>query len=94
MALTTVPADWKSRMTITVEQYAAIINIGRNTAYEVVRAGEVGIMRQRGRILVCVPPLLRQLGIEEQRSVETAPPRKERFRRSRRAPAGSQRRAA
>src|SRR5262245_44772 len=53
-----VPEDWQSRMTITVDEYAQIVGIGRNTAYEAVRAGEVAVMRQRGRILVCVPPLL------------------------------------
>jgi hypothetical protein len=57
----TVPADWRSRATVTVPEYAAIIGIGRNTAYEAVRAGEVPVIRQRGRILVCVPALVRIL---------------------------------
>jgi hypothetical protein len=56
-----VPEDWRSRATVTVPQYAGIVGIGRNTAYEAVRAGEVAVIRQRGRILVCVPALLRQL---------------------------------
>jgi hypothetical protein len=56
------PADWRSRATVTVPQYAAIVGIGRNTAYEAARAGEVQTIKVRGRILVCVPALLRQLG--------------------------------
>jgi hypothetical protein len=46
---------------VTVPEYAAIVGIGRKTAYQAVRAGEVVVIRQRGRILVCVPTLLRQL---------------------------------
>ena len=56
-----VPADWRARATMTVPEYAAIVGIGRNTAYEAARAGEVDVIRVRGRILVCVPALLRQL---------------------------------
>jgi hypothetical protein len=80
-------------MTVTVDEYAAIIGIGRNTAYEAVRAGEVQVIRQRGRILVCVPPLLRQLGIGE-RPVEAVPPQIERFRRLRRVGRGQRAREA
>ena len=54
---------WRERMTITVPEYAEIVGVGRNTAYESVRAGEVTIIKVRGRILVCVPPLLRKLGM-------------------------------
>jgi excisionase family DNA binding protein len=55
-------AAWRERATITVPEYAAIMGVGRNTAYEAVRAGEVHTVRVRGRILVSVPALLRQLG--------------------------------
>jgi hypothetical protein len=54
---------WRERMTITVPEYAQIVGVGRNTAYESVRAGEVATIKVRGRILVCVPPLLRKLGM-------------------------------
>jgi excisionase family DNA binding protein len=57
-------SGWRDRATITVPEYAAILGIGRNTAYEAVRAGEVEVIRVRGRILVCVPALLRRLGGE------------------------------
>jgi hypothetical protein len=50
-------------MTITVAEYAQIVGVGRNTAYESARAGEVATIKVRGRVLVCVPPLLRKLGI-------------------------------
>jgi hypothetical protein len=54
--------DWRTRATITVPEYAQIVRIGRNTAYVAARAGEIPTIRVRGRILVCVPALLRQLG--------------------------------
>jgi hypothetical protein len=37
------------------------MGVGRNTAYEAARAGEIPTIKIRGRILVCVPALLRQL---------------------------------
>jgi shikimate 5-dehydrogenase len=56
------PADWQSRATVTVPEYAAIMRVARQTAYAAVQAGEVPTIKLRGRILVCVPALLRQLG--------------------------------
>jgi hypothetical protein len=54
-------SDWRLRMTITIPEYARIVGVGRNTAYGAARAGEVTTIKVRGRILVCVPPLLRKL---------------------------------
>jgi hypothetical protein len=36
---------WREQMTITVPEYAQIVGVGRNTAYESVRAGEVAPSR-------------------------------------------------
>jgi len=60
-----VQPAWRQRMTITVPEYAQLVGVGRNTAYESVRAGEVATIKVRGRILVCVPPLLRKLEIDK-----------------------------
>ena len=60
----TVPSDvtsWRDRATVSVDQYAAIVGVSRATAYAAVRAGEVATIRVRGRVLVCVQPLIRQL---------------------------------
>jgi excisionase family DNA binding protein len=57
----TLRADWRERMTITIPEYAQIVGVGRNTAYEAARHGEVPTIRVRGRVLVCVPALIRQL---------------------------------
>ncbi len=57
----TVPPDWRQRTTITVPEYAALMGVGRNTAYEAARAGEIVTLRIRGRVLVSVPALLRML---------------------------------
>ena len=46
---------------MTVPEYAAIMGIGRATAYEAARAGEIPTIRFRRRIVVPVPAIIRQL---------------------------------
>lgn len=58
-------SDWRNRMTISVQEFAEIMEVGRNTAYDAVRAGEVVTIKVRGRIRVCVAPLLKKLGAEK-----------------------------
>jgi hypothetical protein len=53
--------SWRDRATVSVDHYAAIVGVSRATAYAAVRAGEVATIRVRGRVLVCVQPLIRQL---------------------------------
>jgi hypothetical protein len=55
------PDDWKNDMTITVEEFAKIVNIGKVAAYECVRRGDVDSIRLGNSIRVCVQPLLRKL---------------------------------
>ena len=40
------------RRTFTVDEVATILGIGRNTAYEVCRNGEIPTIRVGGRILI------------------------------------------
>ena len=42
----------QGRLTFTVEEAARALGIGRNTAYEAVRTGELPCLRVGGRILV------------------------------------------
>lgn len=42
----------QDRLTFTVEEAAKVLGIGRNTAYEAVRTGEIPCLRVGGRILV------------------------------------------
>jgi len=56
-----VPIDWRERMTITIPEYARLVGVGRSTAYEAARAGEIATIKVRGRVLACVPALLRKL---------------------------------
>lgn len=44
--------DWRSRATITVEQAAPILGIGRSTAYALARADEIPTIRLGRRLLV------------------------------------------
>jgi hypothetical protein len=57
--------DWRRRATVTIPEYARIVGVSRSTAYAAARAGEVDVIRQRGRILVCVAPLVRRLALAE-----------------------------
>jgi len=57
--------DWREQMTITVDELAKILNVGRAAAYECVRKGEVDVIRIGASIRVCVAPLLKKLGAEK-----------------------------
>jgi excisionase family DNA binding protein len=48
--------------TISVEDAAKMLNIGRNQAYEAARTGQIPVLRIGKRILVLVEPLERMLG--------------------------------
>ena len=51
-------------LTVTVEQAADILGIGRSTAYELVRTGELSCIRLRRRIVVPVAHLAERLGVD------------------------------
>jgi excisionase family DNA binding protein len=51
--------------TITVEQAAQLLGIGRATGYEAARQGQLPVLRLGRRLLVPVPRLLALLGAEE-----------------------------
>jgi hypothetical protein len=53
--------EWRQRSTISIPEYARIVGIGKNTAYEAARAGEIVTIKLRGPKLVPVPWVLRQL---------------------------------
>ena len=50
------------RQTVTVEEAAAILGLGRSAAYEAVRRGEIPSLRVGRRLLVPVPALDALLG--------------------------------
>jgi excisionase family DNA binding protein len=49
------------RATITVEESADLLGIGRGTAYEAARAGQLPVLHFGRRVLVSVPRLLELL---------------------------------
>lgn len=51
------------KKTISVEEAAKILGIGRNTAYEAARSGELPTIRVGRRILVPYAAIERMLGI-------------------------------
>jgi excisionase family DNA binding protein len=53
------------RATISVEEAAAVLGIGRSAAYEAARRGQLPTRRLGRRLFVPVPALLRWLGAEE-----------------------------
>ena len=51
-----------ARVTLTVDEAAALLGIGRSTAYDAVNRGELPCVRVGRRLLVLRAPLLRLLG--------------------------------
>jgi excisionase family DNA binding protein len=52
----------EGRVTITIEQAAHVLGLGRTAAYEAARRGELPTRRLGRRLLVPVPALLTWLG--------------------------------
>jgi excisionase family DNA binding protein len=53
-----------TRKTITVEEAAMLLGIGRTTAYDAARRGELPTLRFGRRLLVPLPALDHLLGVE------------------------------
>jgi excisionase family DNA binding protein len=67
-----VETDWRSRTTLTVEEVAPVLGIGRSSAYEAATSGQIPTLRIGRRILIPVPALRRMLGeIDPLRNGET-----------------------
>ena len=56
--------DLAGKATITIEQAAMILGLGRTAAYEAARRGEFPTRKLGRRVLVPVPALLEWLGAE------------------------------
>jgi excisionase family DNA binding protein len=54
------------RMTVTVEEAATILGVGRNKAYEAARSGEIPAIRIGKRLLVPRAALKRLLAVGDQ----------------------------
>jgi excisionase family DNA binding protein len=53
-------------LTITVEQAAQVLGVGRSTAYELVRSGDLACIHLRRRIVVPIAHLAERLGVERE----------------------------
>ncbi len=73
-ALVLALADVTERATITVEEAAQILGIGRSAAYEAVARGQLPIRRIGRRIFVPVPALMAWLGATEAQTDSPAGP--------------------
>ena len=51
-------------LTLTVEQAAQVLGIGRSTAYELARSGDLKHIRMRRRIVIPVAHLAERLGVD------------------------------
>jgi excisionase family DNA binding protein len=56
--------DSEHPLTLTVEQAAKVLGIGRSTAYELVHTGDIPSLRLGRRIVVPVAPLAARLGVD------------------------------
>lgn len=54
--------DWRERATVSVEEAASILSLGRSAAYIAARCGEIPTLRIGRRLLVPTLPLRRMLG--------------------------------
>ncbi len=57
-------ADIEDQATITVEEAATLLGLGRSAAYEAVRRGQLPARRLGRRLFIPVPAFLEWLGIE------------------------------
>jgi excisionase family DNA binding protein len=57
--------DLEDRLTVTVEEAASLLSLGRTAAYEAARRGEIPTRRLGRRLIVPVPALLAWLGAGE-----------------------------
>ncbi|MCA9107091.1 MAG: helix-turn-helix domain-containing protein [Planctomycetales bacterium] len=57
--------DLAGKATISVEQAATVLGLGRTAAYEAARRGELPTRRLGRRVIVPVPALLQWLGVEQ-----------------------------
>jgi len=55
----------ESRLTLSVEETASLLGLGRSAAYEAARRGELPSRRLGRRVIVPVPALLNWLGMEQ-----------------------------
>lgn len=60
--MTATIQDWRERSTLTVEETAPILGIGRSTAYVLARTGELPTLKLGRRFVVPVAQLRRMLG--------------------------------
>ncbi len=52
-------------LTLTVEQAGKVLGVGRSTAYELVRSGDLKAIRLRRRIVIPVAHLADRLGVTQ-----------------------------
>lgn len=57
--------DFETRLTLTIEEVAGLLGLGRTAAYEAARRGEIPSRRLGRRVVVPVPALLDWLGATE-----------------------------
>jgi excisionase family DNA binding protein len=55
-------ANLGARGVISIDEFAKLVGIGRTTAYDAARRGEIPVRRLGRRLFVPVPALLRWLG--------------------------------
>jgi len=61
----TVLDEFSTQATISVEQAAKILGVGRTAAYEAARRGEFPTRKLGRRVVVPVPALLEWLGVAQ-----------------------------
>jgi excisionase family DNA binding protein len=55
-------SDWRERDTISVDEAAAVLGVGRSSAYAAAKGGDLPVIRIGNRLIVPVGALRRMLG--------------------------------
>ena len=63
-ATATVLEELGNRLTISIEETALLLGLGRTAAYEAARRGQIPSRRLGRRLIVPVPALLAWLGVD------------------------------
>lgn len=60
-------AELRSRHTISIVEYARVIGVSKDTAYEAAARGELRVLRIGRRIMVPTVSVLAELGVDAER---------------------------
>jgi excisionase family DNA binding protein len=65
-----IPEAMRGKLTLSVDETATLLGVGRQQVYESVRTGAIPSLRMGRRVIIPMPMLLAMFGYEEPRPAE------------------------